>query len=555
MSVDSANDKFSNDLQALLPIGPDYLVSTPTPTTSTSTSFVTTPTKKYSLVGNPAHRGSLSVSPCPPITFLIPPPKRTLDAFGLISLGFFWVSGGVYGNEALVLASPPLYMNILITAGALMYALPISLITAELATGWPVKEGMSGWTQIAFGRDWGAQSRWWIFSCYLFDAGIYPVLASEYLHKYAPSLSFLHCKIYGLGLIVLTTMVKLCGRDWIVRFSSVLAFFSLAPLMIYFAFGLRYLNPSLFFSTAGAPLNLPLAMSYVLWMFSGFFSLGSIAGEVKTPRRSYSIAVAILLPLVFALNTLCLLTSISIDSNRDNFQPGHFDLLAEKILGNWMKHVFFLGSQISLIGLYNSCSITCECALVPYLKPHMARLRRNSPWLKDSVLGHFLTDHRTTGVARIYILLVMLICCALVWLPYDFLVEFSMLMMAVIIMPFLASFLYLRLKQPDKERAFRVPGNFLVALIISLMPFALTCGYIYIALEQSGSVLIYGIPYLNVVGLGGIIGMGAFSWFVGWVHSWRRQRRFVVEGNLPKSPLVINTQARSRYLVDGRPAN
>ena len=35
------------------------------------------------------------------------PGEKGISALGLVAVGFFWVSGGSYGNEALVLAAPP----------------------------------------------------------------------------------------------------------------------------------------------------------------------------------------------------------------------------------------------------------------------------------------------------------------------------------------------------------------------------------------------------------------------------------------------------------------
>jgi hypothetical protein len=56
------------------------------------------------------------------------------------------------------------------------------------------------------------------------------------------------------------------------------------------------------------------------------------------------------------------------DTNRNHFHPGHFMKLATDTCGHWMKYVYFIGSQISLYGLYNSTVIVAECTLPPYFQ-------------------------------------------------------------------------------------------------------------------------------------------------------------------------------------------
>jgi hypothetical protein len=60
-----------------------------------------------------------------------------------------------------------------------------------------------------------------------------------------------------------------------------------------------------------------------------------------------------------------LLVGIVPSHNRNNFDPGHFQRLAEGAVGTWMRPVYFLGSQVSLYGLYNSTVIVAECTMPP----------------------------------------------------------------------------------------------------------------------------------------------------------------------------------------------
>jgi hypothetical protein len=68
------------------------------------------------------------------------------------------------------------------------------------------------------------------------------------------------------------------------------------------------------------------------------------------------------------------------------------------------------------------------------------------------------------------VVLNMAVCGVLVWCPYQFLIEVTMLLMVVMTYPFLASFVWLRISQPDVPRAFRVPGGACVPTRYYLRP-------------------------------------------------------------------------------------
>ena len=100
-----------------------------------------------------------------------------VTALGLVSVGFFWVSGGSYGNEALILSAPPGILLFGITVVGLCYGIPLALITAELGTGWPLAGGMAQWVEVGCGERMGAHNAWWVFSSTVFDAALSVLLA------------------------------------------------------------------------------------------------------------------------------------------------------------------------------------------------------------------------------------------------------------------------------------------------------------------------------------------------------------------------------------------
>ena len=63
--------------------------------------------------------------------------KKKVGLLGMVVVGFFWVHGGVYGNEAMLVAGPPRYVFFLLAVVPFVYSLPIALIVAELSTAFP----------------------------------------------------------------------------------------------------------------------------------------------------------------------------------------------------------------------------------------------------------------------------------------------------------------------------------------------------------------------------------------------------------------------------------
>lgn len=107
--------------------------------------------------------------------------------FGVISLtfiAFFWVSGGLYGNEALLLAAPISVVLILLLVTAVVYALPLSLISLELTAALPLDGGGVAWIERGFGKLVAGHNTYWTILVYVFDSAIYPVLAGWYMREH-----------------------------------------------------------------------------------------------------------------------------------------------------------------------------------------------------------------------------------------------------------------------------------------------------------------------------------------------------------------------------------
>jgi amino acid transporter len=76
-----------------------------------------------------------------------PPSAYSLNSIALIVMAFFWISGGIYGNEEMMLKAEPRHALPALLITPLFYSLPIMMVIAELATALPLQGGCVAWVK------------------------------------------------------------------------------------------------------------------------------------------------------------------------------------------------------------------------------------------------------------------------------------------------------------------------------------------------------------------------------------------------------------------------
>ena len=155
----------------------------------------------------------------------------------MVVVGFFWVHGGIYGNEAMLMAGPPLYVFIMLGLVPFVYSLPIALIVAELSTAFPEDGGYVVWVQEACGKVVGSHHAYWVWVIYVVDAAIYPVLVANYVDTMVP-MSATGRGMLAVSIVLIVTVINLLGTDVMVKFNTLLAIISLTPTIIFTCLGL-----------------------------------------------------------------------------------------------------------------------------------------------------------------------------------------------------------------------------------------------------------------------------------------------------------------------------
>ena len=223
----------------------------------------------------------------------------------------------------------------------------------------------------------------------------------------------------AMMIIAFITGMKLAGSDFVVKLSGLFFVVSLLPSTYFMIYGSTVkLEPAEWVVTDTSddvggykPATL---FSWVTWLYCGFNSLGSLAGEVKDPGRTYPIVVLTLIPAVIVLYVWPIAVAVSLDPNRTRYVPGHFTAVAVELSGEWLGNCFLAGAAVCFIGNYNADIIVCERSVAAFAEPYTVAYLNHK---RRGVVTRYLLTENGTGVAPVYIVMNAALAAVLVWLP------------------------------------------------------------------------------------------------------------------------------------------
>ena len=133
-----------------------------------------------------------------------------------------------------------------------------------------------------------------------------------------------------------------------------------------------------------------------------------------------------------------------------------------------------VGAIMCMVALYANTIITSEVSLQYFVEERFPSMQL-PPSAYSATIKHsrsarikrWLLHHEEGGAAPAYILFNGLVATVLVLLPYKILIEFTMTVMGPPTLLFLASFVALRIQEPDLEREFKIPARLIPRLVPS----------------------------------------------------------------------------------------
>ncbi|WP_236651946.1 APC family permease [Streptacidiphilus neutrinimicus] len=412
----------------------------------------------------------------------LPSPRR-VKLMPLVALIFFSVSGGAYGIEGLFSTSGPGMGLLLILLTPLIYSIPHALVCAELGTAIPVDGGFYHWVRRGLGDFWGFQQGVLRWLCSFVDMAVYPVLFTSYLQSmaawvapgrhvlftvghFAFDLNWFIC----LAVIAVFTLVNLMGAAWVGDSSVLFAIVCLTPMLLLSVVGFAHLL-SHGADPVGAMTSAPdqsmgnafgSGLFLAMWNYSGWDSVSTVAGEMENPRRHLPKALAVSVALIAVGYLVPALASLSVGANGPagwrNWDSGSFSDVAQALAGPWLQITVTVGGMFASVAMFSA--LLASNARLPFVLAEDGYFPR---WVARRSARRQVPVVSIVGSSVIYALFCLSSFSNLIVVDV-FLTNISLLLQV-------AALIALRVREPELERPYRVPGG---ALALSLITLSLT---------------------------------------------------------------------------------
>ncbi|KAM0845775.1 hypothetical protein ACQ4PT_056133 [Festuca glaucescens] len=402
-------------------------------------------------------------------TAVLPPPavaghgkaaaRNKLSLVPLIFLIFFEVAGGPYGAEPAVQSAGPLFALLGFLIFPFIWAIPESLVTAELSTAMPGNGGFVVWADRAFGPFTGSLMGTWKYVSGAINGAAFPALCADYLARVVPAVADGGARVATIVTFnVALSFLNYTGLS-VVGWSAVaLGIASLSPFVLMSGIAIPKIRPHRWRVTA-ADKDWKLFFNTLFWNLNYWDSVSTMAGEVENPGKTFPTALlssvamtslGYLLPLMAATG--------AIDAPPENWGNGFFADAAGTIAGSWLKYWIEVGAVLSSIGLYSATLSSAAFQLLGMadlgLLPRVFALRApifNTPWVS--------------------IVVTSLITLGMSFLSFNNIVAAANFLYSLGMLLEFATFIWLRIKRPEMARPYRVPlglpGNIVMCLVPS----------------------------------------------------------------------------------------
>jgi amino acid transporter len=390
--------------------------------------------------------------------FTDPALKRVrMRLFTVVVVVFTLVCSGSFGMEDVVSSSGPGFTILMIVLLPFVWSVPMAFLASELGSAIPEEGGFGRWVRHGLGEYWGFQSSWWWTLSLYVDSSVYIVLAITYIQsKWGFSDHWRW--LFGIGLVAFFTFINIRGLDLTGKALIVIQAVVMVPFVIFvvWAFAKSGADPVSPFLPKGENMitasNLGLAI--MMWMYSGYESMSTVAAEVENPQRVIPRAILIAVPIVivtYAVTTMAGIRAagvgnwINMTSDASGGGSAVDFVRAAELAGGAVLMWLMLASAIaSNLGLYTG---------------YLATGSRPSYQLsRDRLYPRFMgRAHKSWGTPWIAILTMGVVDAILVKGSFDTLIVIDVFLLMFSYIPIFIAGIALRVTRPDMPRPYRIP--------------------------------------------------------------------------------------------------
>ncbi|MEG0156138.1 MAG: APC family permease, partial [Anaerovoracaceae bacterium] len=390
--------------------------------------------------------------------------KYDIKVSTVVFMIFCLVAAGCYGIEEMIPEAGPGLTITLLVVLPFIWGLPFGLVASELGSVRPQEGGYYKWVQEALGEFWGFQAGWWRTISIYIDNTLYVILAGGYIagewNLSAPVEFGIKCLM-----ILIFTWINIRGVKDVGIVSTGLS------LLVIVAFGLvaicGFMNwtgeigpftpepaegaSDWFFYIAGG-------LSIGMWMYSGYESMSTIAGEVKNPQVIPK-GTMITIPLIMAVYILPTVASLGSLGMWEDWSPDGtgYATVVTTFWGPAFGVFFIIVAVLAQCSIYNT---------------YIASGSRGFFALADDNLAPpiLVKCDKKHGVPYVAVLSVGIVNLVLCMLPFGVVIVVDVfLLVSSYIMVYLSAII-LRKRIPREEYQFRIPGGMPLLYLICIVP-------------------------------------------------------------------------------------
>ena len=352
-----------------------------------------------------------------------------------------------------------------------LFFIPVSLVSAELATGWPERGGVYVWVREAFGHRWGFLAGWllWIENVVWYPT-ILSFIAGTIAFSFDPSLAdntlYMFCVIFGAfwGATLLNLLgMKMSG--WISTLGVILG--TIIPGVVIIGLGIAWIgsgkpshiafNWDTFFPDLSSPQQLAL-LAGVLLGFAGMEMSAVHAKDVKNPQKNFPRAILLSASIIIVLSILgTLAIAIVIPEKKISLVSGGMEAIAFFLRSynlGWAVPVIAFMVAFGALGAMSTWTAGPSKGLLAAAQdgdfpPILHKINKHNMPVGMLVFQGIIVS--SLGI----VFLLMPNVNSSFWILLALTSQLYLLMYAIMF----AAGIWLRYKKPDVHRAYKIPGG------------------------------------------------------------------------------------------------
>lgn len=363
---------------------------------------------------------------------------------------------------------------------AILFFIPLSLVSAELATTWPEEGGVYVWVKNAYGEKTSFMVAWfyWINS-FFYLPSLLTFIAITFAFLINPTLAtnkLFICStvLVGLWLVTLLNFRDIKALKIIANFSGTLGIIIPGLIIIALGFSAIYIfhQPSATHYSWSALIPNLGTKSHIVFLSTLMFSMAGIeitpilAGETKDPQKTFPRATlisALIIVGTYIIGTAAVTFMIS--PEKIGAASGIMDALRQ-ITGNLnLPFIAYLVALLIIFGSIGGSSVwmvvpikmffeSCKQGMLPpfFTKLNKNGMPSNAILIQSAIISVVIIFTASMPTVNTFYEILVLMATITYFVPYLFM---------------FASFLKLRKTAPEVKRPFKVPGGPSLAYFIT----------------------------------------------------------------------------------------